>query len=176
MVQTVEFRYDIESARFFRYIMFAAAAIAAGGGLYVMATHASSSPVSSTGLTWLVAAIFAAAGEWNWRRSIRDRSVRLAIGREGIFAPDAAAKLIPWADIEKVVLARPRRKKSGYLAIDVADPSRYGPTKTTKAMAKLNQTFGGGEFIISYSSLEGTHLDIRAAILAANPQVRLVDE
>ncbi len=119
---------------------------------------------------------FAWYGHWYHKRVTTDREVKLAITPEGIRAPVAAAKTVPWADIEKVILVSSRPKKPGYLALGVKDPMKYEPTKGTMAMAKLNRTFGGGELIVRHGELDGSLEEIRAAILATRPDAPLVDK
>ncbi|MCA0431869.1 MAG: hypothetical protein LCH46_01270 [Proteobacteria bacterium] len=171
-VERAEFRYSTAGAKVLYWIGIGVAVFFGLLAIYSLVRG----EIGAALLFVAIGAAVAGYGFWYHNRVTTDRSVKLAIDGDGIFAPTAAAKPVPWAEVEKIVLVRGRPKKPGFMAIDVVDPAKYEPTRATAAMAKLNQALGGGELIIQYGELDGTLEDIRAAILKAHPGVQLVDK
>lgn len=170
--RTTAFCYSLEKAKsFFMTLLIGGILCIAFGVFFTVATQ------SWPGLTSVAVGLFFVFYGWNKvRRAKADRSAQLTISPEGVHVPDAAALLIDWPSIQKIVLHRPKSRQHAYMAIDVVDLIKFKPRGSNRFFPFFKKLLGGGQVTVNTDDLEGSLSDIKAAILRANSNVRIVDK
>lgn len=82
---------------------------------------------------------------WMFHRARTDRSAHLVISTKGVFAPKAAARLVPWEALDKVAFHEARyngKRQNVFIALYTAESDRFGPKGNTWSR-KMNRWWYG---------------------------------
>lgn len=124
----------------------------------------------------VVAGVCAAVAWWWRRQTVRDRAVKLALNQNGIHAPDATEKPVPWNALQKIILSstpeanrRSGGGMSGMIVMDIkGDPKRFGP--------KDGKYFGGSSIAVNVDDLDGMPQDIFRLIATYAPGLEVLEK
>lgn len=103
---------------------------------------------------------------WMRRRAGADRSEQLVIGVDGVHAPAAAAKFLPWAAIDWIGFREVTHKGRRYnvvMALHLVDSEAFGPRGASWSRW-FNRTWYGTEVVCALEPLVGEPEDVVSTV------------